>query len=122
MNICMIVDDSEIVRKYARLIFESMGYRAIEAETTEAAFERLAGETPHLILVDWKIPGANMHEFISQLRRKTLERRPYIIYMATENDTHDLDRAIVAGADDFMLKPFNREIVEMKMQEIKLAA
>ena len=69
MNICMIVDDSEIVRKYARLIFESMGYRAIEAETPQAALERLAGETPHLILVDWRIPGANMHDFIAQVRR-----------------------------------------------------
>jgi two-component system, chemotaxis family, chemotaxis protein CheY len=122
MNICMIVDDSEIVRKYARLIYESLGYRAIEAETPQAAFERLAGETPHVILVDWRIPDANMHDFIAKVRKMNLERRPYIIYMATESDTHDLDRAIVAGADDFMLKPFNREIVEMKMSEIKLAA
>jgi two-component system, chemotaxis family, chemotaxis protein CheY len=51
-----------------------------------------------------------------------LARRPYIVYMSTENDVADLDRAAVAGADDFILKPFNRDIIAMKLQEIRLAA
>jgi two-component system chemotaxis response regulator CheY len=122
MNTCLIVDDSEVVRKYARLIFESLDYRVVDAETPKEALERLAGETPHLILVDWKIPGANMHDFIGHVRRLSLSRRPYIMYMVTENETNDLDRAIVAGADDVLLKPFNRDIIHMKMQDIKLAA
>jgi two-component system, chemotaxis family, chemotaxis protein CheY len=122
MNLCLIVDDSDIVRKYARLIFESLDYRAIEADSPAVALDRLAGETPHLILVDWRIPGVNSLEFITQVRRMSLMRRPYIIYLTTENDAADLERAMIAGADDFLLKPFNRDIVQMKLQEIRIAA
>lgn len=122
MNLCLIVDDSDIIRKYARLIFESLDFRAIEAETTAGALDRLAGETPHVILADWRIPGCNTHEFIAEVRRMNLERRPYIIYLATENDAGDFQRAQIAGADDFLLKPFNRDIIEMKLQEIRVAA
>ena len=122
MNICLIVDDSDIVRKYARLIFESLDYRVVEAVSPLEAYERLAGLSPHLVLADWRIPGENMFDFIRQTRKMPLSRRPYIMYMATENDTADLDRAIVAGADDFLLKPFNRDIIQMKMQEIKFVA
>lgn len=122
MNLCMIVDDSEIVRKYARLIFESLEYRAIEADSPKAAIDRLAGETPHLILVDWRMPGVNALELIQQIRRMSLMRRPYIVYMATENDGAELDRAMKAGADDYILKPFNRDIMKMKLSEIRLAA
>lgn len=122
MNICLIVDDSEVVRKYARLILESLEYRVIEADTPKAAIDRLAGDTPHIILADWKIPGADTHDFIKTVRRMTLTRRPYIVYLTTENDNADLDRAMVAGADDYLLKPFNRDIMKMKLQEIRLAA
>lgn len=122
MNLCLIVDDSDIVRKYARLIFESLDYRTIEAETTDGALDRLAGETPHVILADWRIPGCNTLEFIAQVRRMNLDRRPYIVYLATENDAADFERAKIAGADDLLLKPFNRDIIDMKLQEIRLAA
>ncbi|HPG88400.1 MAG TPA: response regulator [Hyphomicrobium sp.] len=122
MKLCLIVDDSEIVRKYSRLIFESLDYRTIESDTTSGALDRLAGETPHVILADWRIPGCNTHEFIAQVRRMNLLRRPYIIYLATENDAADFERATVSGADNFLLKPFNRDIIEMKLLEIRAAA
>jgi two-component system chemotaxis response regulator CheY len=122
MNLCLIVDDSDIVRKYARLIFESLDYRAIDAESPAIALDRMAGEAPHLILVDWKMPGTNSLEFIAQVRRMSLLRRPYILYLTTLNDAADLERAMMAGADDYLLKPFNRDIVQMKLQEIRIAA
>lgn len=123
MNLCLIVDDSDIVRKYTALIFEGMGFRVLGAESPKAALDRLAsGERPNLIIADWRMPGANTHDFIAQVRRQKLSPRPFILYLSTENDTADLERAIQAGADDYLLKPFNREIVEAKMQEIRLAA
>jgi two-component system chemotaxis response regulator CheY len=119
---CFIVDDSEIIRKFTRLIFENLGFRVSEADSSVAALERLRTEAPDYILVDWRMPETNSIEFISKLRTLPLERRPYIIYVVTENEPHEIKRAIANGADSFLLKPFNREIIEMKLAEIRVTA
>lgn len=122
MKHILIVDDSPIIRKFGRLIFESLGFRVSEAETGPETLERARSDPPDFILVDWILPGANSHELIQKLRRERAENRPYIIYLVTENDIPDVTRAFKAGADDYLLKPFNREIIEMKLHEIQVAA
>jgi two-component system, chemotaxis family, chemotaxis protein CheY len=119
---CFIIDDSEIIRKYTRLIFESLGFRVSEAESSVAAMERLRSETPDYILVDWRMPGTNSFELLGKIRALPLAVRPYIIYLLTENDPLEIQRALTHGADNFLLKPFNRQIVEMKLLEIRAAA
>jgi len=119
---CFIVDDSDIIRKFTRLIFENLGFRVSEADGPIAAIERLRTESPDYILVDWRMPDTNSIEFISKLRTLPLERRPYIIYVVTENEPHEIKRALANGADSFLLKPFNREIIEMKLAEIRVTA
>jgi two-component system, chemotaxis family, chemotaxis protein CheY len=122
MQHCLIVDDSDIVRRYTRLIFESMGFRVIEASNSKEALERLAKESPDYVLVDWRIPGENMIDFVAWVRQMPLQKRPHIMYLTTENEGIEIERALNAGADSFLLKPFNLEIIEMKLQEIRLAA
>ncbi|MFN0217901.1 MAG: response regulator [Hyphomicrobium sp.] len=119
---CFVIDDSDVVRKYARLIFESLGYRVSEARDPHTALDRLRGDAPHLMLIDWRIPGADMLDFVAEVRKAGLERRPHIVYVTTENDYSDVHLAMRLGADSHLLKPFNREIIEMKLQEIRLAA
>ena len=122
MKHILIVDDSPIIRKFGRLIFESLGFRVSEAETGVETLERARSDPPDFILVDWILPGVDSHELIHKLRRERIEKRPYIIYLVTENDVPDVTRAFKAGADDYLLKPFNREIIEMKLHEIQVAA
>lgn len=122
MQHCFIVDDSDIIRRFTRLIFENLDFRVSEAENPANAIERLKTDSPDIILVDWRIPGANMFEFISLVRKMPLSSRPTIIYMPTENDEADIQRATSAGADTYLLKPFNTEIVQMKLQDLKSAA
>jgi len=119
---CFVIDDSEIVRKYTRLIFESLGFRVSEADSPIAAMERLNSEAPDYILLDWRMPGSNSIEFLGKIRALQLNVRPYIIYLVTENDPLEIQRALTHGADNFLLKPYNRQIVEMKLQEIRTAA
>lgn len=119
---CFIVDDSDIIRKFTRLIFENLGFRVSEADGPVAALERLRTESPDYILVDWRMPEANSIEFIAKLRTMPLEQRPYIIYVVTENEPHEIKRAMANGADSFLLKPFNRDIIEMKLAEIRVTA
>jgi two-component system chemotaxis response regulator CheY len=122
MQHCFVVDDSEIIRKFTRLIFESLGFRVSEADGPVAAMERLSLESPDYILVDWRMPGANSIEFISKIRTLPLAQRPHIIYVVTEEEPREIKRAMANGADSFLLKPFNREIIEMKLAEIRVTA
>lgn len=122
MKHVLIVDDSSVIRKFARLIFESLGFRVSDTDSLSDALDRVQADTPDFILIDWIIPDANSIEFIAAVRRAGLERRCFIIYMVSENDAADIMRALKAGADDYILKPFNREIIEMKLHEIKVAA
>jgi two-component system chemotaxis response regulator CheY len=119
---CFVIDDSDIIRKYTRLIFESLDFRVSEADSALAALERLRSESPDFILVDWRMPDGNSHELIAQIRALPLHQRPYIIYVVTESDPLDIQRALTHGADSFLMKPFNRGIVEMKLQEIRVPA
>jgi len=119
---CFIIDDSEIVRKYTRLIFESQGFRVSEADSAMAAMERLLTDSPDYILVDWRMPDTNSMELVTKIRALPLKQRPYIIYVVTENDTFEIQWALTHGADTYLLKPFNRQIIEAKLQEIRAAA
>lgn len=122
MQHILIIDDAPIIRRYGRLIFESLGFRVSEAESEAEAVERASTDSPDYILIDWIMPGLSSLELIAKLRRAQMEKRPYIIYLVTENDVAEITKAFKAGADDYLLKPFNRDIVEMKLHEISIAA
>jgi two-component system, chemotaxis family, chemotaxis protein CheY len=119
---CFIIDDSDIIRKYSRLIFESLGFRVSEADSAVAAIERLRAEAPDFIIVDWRMPDTNSIELVGRIRALSVKARPYIIYCLTENEPFEIQRALANGADSYLLKPFNRQIIEMKLQEIRAAA
>lgn len=121
MQHCIVVDDSGIIRQAARLIFESLGFRVSEAENVREALERIS-DPADLIVIDWQIPGDNVHDFIATVRQASPQMQPFILYLLTEIDPDDLARAFKAGADDYLLKPFNREIIEMKLHQIRVAA
>lgn len=119
---CFVIDDSEIVRKYARLIFEDLDFRVSEADSSVAALERLRTESPDYILVDWRLPGSNSIELVAKLRALPLAQRPHILYVVSENDVLEIQRAVAHGADGYLTKPFNREIIKMKLHEVRVAA
>ncbi len=122
MKHCFVLDDSEIIRKYARLIFESLAFRVSDHSDPAAMFPRFASDCPDLVLLDWRIPGTNMHEVIVKLRALCGPERPYILYMTSENDYADVQVAYKAGANGHLLKPFNQDIIKMKLQDIRMAA
>jgi len=119
---CFIIDDSDIIRKYSRLIFESLGFRVSEADSAVAAMERLRTEDPDYILVDWRMPDTNAIELIGKIRALPAKVRPYIIYSVTEHEPLEIQRALSHGADTYLLKPYNRQIIEIKLKEISAAA
>lgn len=122
MKRCLIVDDSIVIRKIARQILESAGFEIAEAENGQEALERCKIVVPDVILLDWIMPVMGAHEFLAALRVVLSGRRPHIVYCTTENDAADIARAFAGGADDYMLKPFNRADLLSKFSDIAIAA
>lgn len=122
MKRCLVVDDSEVIRKVARHILESLDFEVSEAENGQQALERCMRDAPDIVMLDWQLPVMGPIEFLSALRFAKSARRPFILYSTTENDPADLSRMFTAGIDDFIMKPFDRRSVEAKFREIRAAA
>lgn len=122
MKRCLVVDDSNVIRKITRHILEDLNYEVAEAENGQEALDRCRGKTPDIIFLDWHMPVMPALEFLAALRVANSGKRPYIVYCTTENDAADISRAFAAGADDFMLKPFDRAMLVGKLSEIEAVA
>jgi two-component system chemotaxis response regulator CheY len=115
MKTCLVIDDSEVVRKVARYIFENLKFETSEAETGQDALDSCAKAMPDAILLDSHIPAMPTAAFLSALRAMPNGDKPVVIYCATENDSTEIARALTAGADDYVLKPFDRESLSKKV-------
>lgn len=122
MKRCLIVDDSDVVRKVASAILSAIGYEVIEASTGRAGLELAKSTMPDAILLDWQIPDLGAHDFIAKLRAHTTGPRPYLVYLTTEYDHLDISRALAVGADASLMKPFDRASLEDKFRISRLAA
>jgi two-component system chemotaxis response regulator CheY len=118
MKRCLIVDDAAVIRKVARHLLERLQYQVTEAQDGQEALDRCREAMPDVVLLDWHLPGMSALDFLSALRASHPLRRPFVIYLTTENDTVDIARALAAGADDYLLKPFTRESLELKFKAI----
>lgn len=118
MKLCLVVDDASVIRKIARHIIESMRFAVVEAESGQQAIESCRNEMPDVILLDWHMPGMSAVEFLAALRATPGGKRPAIIYCTTEHDSVDISRAFAAGADAYLMKPFDRDTIEAKFSEV----
>lgn len=122
MKSCLIVDDSSVVRKVARRILEDMDYIVEEAEDGQDAFDKCRQEMPDAILLDWNMPIMSGLEFLKLLRAYVGGDKPHIVYCTVENDIGAIAMALKGGASDYMMKPFDRSILEAKFEAAASAA
>jgi two-component system chemotaxis response regulator CheY len=120
MKSCLVVDDSSVIRKVARRILEGMEFEITEAEDGEQALGACQRGLPDAILLDWNMPKMDGYEFLKALRRLPGGDRPKVVFCTTENDVAHIARALHAGANEYIMKPFDKEIVEAKFQEVGL--
>ena len=120
MKTCLVVDDSSVIRKIARRILEEMDFQIIEAEDGEKALEVCKRGLPDAILLDWNMPNMDGYEFLGNLRRMPGGDQPKVVFCTTENGIDHISRAISAGANEYIMKPFDKDIVAAKFQEVGL--
>ena len=121
MKSCLVVDDSKVIRKVARHILETLNFSVDEAEDGRVALERIDAHLPDVVLLDWNMPVIGGLEFLRNLRQRDLTAQPKVVFCTTENDSAHIRAAIEAGADEYVMKPFDRETLESKLQIVGAA-
>jgi two-component system, chemotaxis family, chemotaxis protein CheY len=120
MKYCLVVDDSTVIRKVCRRILEQLQFRVSEAEDGEKALAACRTEMPDVVLLDWNMPVMNGYEFLTHVRQMPGGDEPKVIFCTSENDHLHIARALEAGANEYIMKPFDKEIVAAKFEEVGL--
>ncbi len=118
MKSCLIVDDSRVVRKVARRIIESLDFSCDEAQDGQKAYDLCMSKMPDFMLLDWNMPIMSGIEFLEKLRALPGGSKPLVIFCTTENDLAHIQRALMAGANEYIMKPFDSDIVRAKLVQI----
>ena len=120
MKYCLIVDDSKVIRMVARKIMEELDFETGEAADGQQAIDACKAKMPDAILLDWNMPVMDGIEFLRQLRELPGGDSPVVVFCTTENDFEHIQLAISAGADEYIMKPFDSEIIQAKFAQVGL--
>ncbi len=120
MKSCLIVDDSMVVRMVVRKIMSKFAFSTVEAADGQQALEACKEVPPDAILLNWNMPVMSGIEFLRELRKQPGGDGPMVIICTTENDTEQINRALEAGANEYITKPFDSEIIQAKFQQVGL--
>ncbi|TAE82042.1 MAG: response regulator [Alphaproteobacteria bacterium] len=120
---CLIVDDSKVVRKITRGFLEPLGFTVDEAEDGTCAQTWINEHgMPDLIMLDWNMPNMNGIDFLRWLRSVPEGGdTPNVIFCTTENSFDYIQNALMAGANEYVMKPFDKEILIGKLEILGLA-
>lgn len=117
MKKALVVDDSKAIRQIERKYLEELGYFVLEASNGEEALKVLQ-ENPDivLILLDWHMPVMNGYEFLKKLRSMEEYSHIKVMMVTTENQQKSVIDALMAGANEYLMKPFDKEMLETKIK------
>ncbi|MCA3629188.1 MAG: response regulator [Methylobacterium sp.] len=122
MTYCLVVDDSSVIRKVARRILEGLDFEIAEAEDGQQAVLACINRMPDAILLDWNMPNMDGYEFLVKLRKMEGGTHPKVVFCTTENDVAHIAKAMDSGADEYVMKPFDKDILTSKFTEVGLLA
>jgi two-component system chemotaxis response regulator CheY len=117
---CLVVDDSRVVRKIARRILEASGFTVEEAQDGQVALEACRQRLPDCVLLDWNMPVMNGIEFLKSLRREFGPDNPQVVFCTTETEISFIEQAIAHGAQEYIMKPFDDDILTGKFAQVGL--
>jgi two-component system chemotaxis response regulator CheY len=121
MKTCLVVDDSKVIRKVARHILETLDFEVSEAGDGQEALTHCQATPPDVVLLDWNMPVMSGMEFLRALGQTELTSRPKVVFCTTENGMAHIRAAIDAGADEYVMKPFDRETLASKLHLVGVA-
>lgn len=118
MKHCLIVDDSRVIRRIARGFMENLSFEVAEADSGVTALDQCRDHMPDAILLDWNMPEMDGITFLRALRAEPGGDAPKVVFCTTENDFAHISAALEAGADEYVMKPFDEEILSVKLSAV----
>ena len=122
MKTCLIVDDSKMIRRVAGRILKDLKFTPEEARNGQEAIEHCRANMPDAILLDWNMPVMDGLSFLKALRKEPGGSDPVVVFCTAERDVTKIAKALDAGADEYVMKPFDSDIIESKFFQVGLIA
>jgi two-component system chemotaxis response regulator CheY len=118
----LVIDDSKAIRIILRRLLAELGFEVVEAADGREALQRLAAsESPFdLALVDWNMPEMNGLEFVREVRGRQGHEDLTMVMVTTETEAGQVVRALAAGANEYIMKPFSRDVLVDKLSMLGL--
>jgi len=118
----MVVDDSRAIRMILNRTLSDLGFEVVQAASGNEALSMLPtqGEQLSLILVDWNMPGISGLDFVRQVRCNPALASVALVMVTTETEIEQMMAALEAGANEYVMKPFTREIIADKLHLLGL--
>jgi len=119
----LVVDDARVVRISLGRILKKLGFEIIEAENGKEAYEAMnAHPDIALVMLDWNMPVMNGYEFLVAMReQERFSENPRVIMVTTETGMPSMLKALAAGADEYIMKPFDESLVCDKLDIVGIA-
>jgi two-component system, chemotaxis family, chemotaxis protein CheY len=117
----LIVDDSRAMRLMIARIMAELGFETVEAPNGKEAMRALAS-SPSLdvALVDWNMPEMNGYDFLCALRAGSVQPGVPVIMVTTETETAQIVKALEAGANEYVMKPFTKDVLRDKLDMLQI--
>ena len=118
----LIIDDSKAMRSILSRMLQGLGFEVLEASNGREGLQRLQSSgNVDLALVDWNMPEMNGLDFIRSVRAEQSYDGVLLMMVTTETEMEQVVRALAAGANEYVMKPFTREIILEKLQIFGMA-
>lgn len=111
----LVIDDSRAMRKVLSKILGDLGFSVVEAGNGQEALERMQSEAVDLALIDWNMPVMNGYEFLQAVRAQPSWAEVRLMMVTTETGIEEMTKALAAGADEYVMKPFTRSDLVSKL-------
>lgn len=117
---CVIADDSRVIRMLLSKIMANLGFDVVEAEDGEEVVEAVGLNEPAVVIMDWRLPVLDGIDALYKIRSLKKIPQPKIMFCSSITDPDKIDDALSGGADDYIMKPFDEEIIISKLEILGL--
>ena len=120
MPTCLIIDESAVIRKVLRKMLELHGLDVMETDHPDDGLNLMKKSWFDVIFIDWTPTDYSAMEFLLATRKICVTRLPKLIFMVTEYNDIEVNQALHAGAADYIMKPFDREMVDTALKKAQM--